>query len=44
MSGLAAGAITGRLVADLIAGRPPVIDPGSYAPARFARHAGVSAQ
>lgn len=33
--GLAAGAITGRLVADLIAGRPPVIDPAPYNPARF---------
>ncbi len=34
--GLAAGALTGRLVADLIAGRAPVIDPAPYAPARFA--------
>ena len=33
--GLAAGPITGRLVADLLAGRPPVIDPAPYSPARF---------
>lgn len=34
--GLAAGPITGRLVADLIGGRPPVIDPAPYSPRRFA--------
>jgi D-amino-acid dehydrogenase len=33
--GLAAGATTGRLVADLISGTPPVIDPAPYSPARF---------
>ncbi|MBV9811489.1 MAG: FAD-binding oxidoreductase [Acetobacteraceae bacterium] len=33
--GLASGAITGRLVADLLADRPPVIDPAPYLPARF---------
>ena len=33
--GLAAGPLTGRLVADLLAGRPPVIDPAPYRPARF---------
>ena len=33
--GLAAGAISGRLVADLISGKPPVIDPSPYAAARF---------
>lgn len=34
--GLAAGAVTGRLVADLISGKPPTIDPAPYAPSRFA--------
>ncbi len=33
--GLAAGPITGRLVADLLAGGPTVIDPTPYAPQRF---------
>ncbi len=33
--GLAAGAISGRLVADLVSGKPPVIDPAPYAAARF---------
>jgi D-amino-acid dehydrogenase len=33
--GLAAGAISGRLAADLISGKPPVIDPSPYAAARF---------
>jgi D-amino-acid dehydrogenase len=33
--GLAAGPITGRLVADLIGGKTPVIDPAPYAAARF---------
>ena len=33
--GLAAGATTGRLVADIVAGTPPVIDPAPYSPARF---------
>ncbi len=34
--GLAAGPVTGRLVADLIGERPPVIDPTPYSPRRFA--------
>lgn len=33
--GLAAGAVSGRLAADLVSGKPPVIDPGPYAPQRF---------
>ncbi len=33
--GLAAGAATGRLVADLAGGKPPTIDPAPYAPRRF---------
>ncbi len=33
--GLAAGATTGRLVADLVSGKPTVIDPVPYSPARF---------
>ena len=33
--GLAAGATTGRLVADLVSGTTPVIDPAPYAPTRF---------
>jgi D-amino-acid dehydrogenase len=35
--GLAAGAMTGRLAADLVGGQPPVIDPAPYAPGRFRR-------
>jgi D-amino-acid dehydrogenase len=34
--GLAAGAATGRLVADLIGGKQPAIDPSLYWPQRFA--------
>lgn len=34
--GLAAGPVTGRLVADLIAGRAPVVSPAPYSPRRFA--------
>ncbi len=34
--GLAAGPVTGRLVADLIGERSPVIDPTPYSPRRFA--------
>jgi len=34
--GLSAGAMTGRLVADLVSGKPPTIDPAPYSPARFA--------
>ncbi len=33
--GLAAGPVTGRLVADLLLGRPPVIDPAPYRATRF---------
>jgi D-amino-acid dehydrogenase len=33
--GLASGPLTGRLVADLIAGRPPAIDLGPFSPERF---------
>ena len=33
--GLAAGPLTGRLVADLLAGQAPVIDPAPYRPGRF---------
>jgi D-amino-acid dehydrogenase len=33
--GLAAGATTGRLVADIVAGTQPVIDPAPYSPTRF---------
>ncbi|MGH7119992.1 MAG: NAD(P)/FAD-dependent oxidoreductase [Acetobacteraceae bacterium] len=33
--GLAAGAATGRLVADLIGGKPPELDPLPYSPQRF---------
>jgi D-amino-acid dehydrogenase len=33
--GLASGAMTGRLVADLVGGKPPVIDPAPYNPSRF---------
>ncbi len=35
--GLAAGAMTGRLAADLVNGTAPVIDPAPYAPQRFRR-------
>ena len=35
--GLVGGAPTGRLVADMVAGRPPRIDLAPYAPGRFAR-------
>ena len=33
--GLASGPMTGRLVADLISGHKPVIDPAPYSPQRF---------
>ena len=33
--GLASGAVSGRLVADLVGGKPPVIDPAPYSPRRF---------
>jgi D-amino-acid dehydrogenase len=34
-TGLCGGAPTGRLLADLVAGRPPNIDPAPYSPERF---------
>ncbi len=34
--GLASGPVTGRLVADLLGGRPPIIDPAPYSARRFA--------
>jgi D-amino-acid dehydrogenase len=34
-TGLCGGAPTGRLLADLVAGRPPGIDPAPYSPERF---------
>jgi D-amino-acid dehydrogenase len=34
--GLASGAVSGRLVADLVSGKPPTIDPAPYSPRRFA--------
>ncbi len=39
--GLAAGAVTGRLAADLLSGKPPPIDPAPYAPQRFTRNGRV---
>ncbi len=33
--GLSSGPLTGRLVADLVSGKPPVIDPAPYRPGRF---------
>ena len=36
MMGIGMSAGTGQLMADLIAGRHPAIDPAPYAPARFA--------
>ncbi len=33
--GLASGAMTGRLVADLVSGKPPTIDIGPFSPQRF---------
>jgi D-amino-acid dehydrogenase len=35
--GLASGPISGRLVADMLSAKPPVIDPAPYAPGRFRR-------
>lgn len=34
-NGMTSGPVTGRLVADMIAGREPFIDPAPYAPERF---------
>lgn len=42
--GLASGAMTGRLAADLVSGKAPVIDPAPYAPRRFRRWTSASAQ
>ena len=41
-AGIDGGPLAGRLVADLVAGRPPVIDPGPVSPDRFgpSLHAG----
>ncbi len=36
--GLAGSAMTGRLVADLLSGHPPTIDPAPYSPQRFQPH------
>ena len=36
MMGIGMSAGTGQLIADLIAGREPAIDPAPYSPARFA--------
>ena len=33
--GLIAGAATGRLVADLVSGKKPTVDPTPFSPARF---------
>ena len=33
--GLAGGAMTGRLAADLVSGKPPCIDIGPFSPQRF---------
>jgi D-amino-acid dehydrogenase len=35
--GLASGPVSGRLIADLVGGAPPVIDPAPYAASRFRR-------
>jgi D-amino-acid dehydrogenase len=40
--GLAAGALTGRLVADLVSGTKPVVDPTPYAPQRFRSRAAAT--
>lgn len=34
-NGMTSGPVTGRIVADMIAGRPPLIDPTPYRPERF---------
>jgi len=36
MMGVSMSAATGQLVADLVAGRSPAVDPAAYSPARFA--------
>ena len=36
MMGIGMSAGTGQLIADLVAGRAPVVDPAPFAPARFA--------
>jgi glycine/D-amino acid oxidase-like deaminating enzyme len=35
-NGLLLGPVTGRLVADVIGGRPPALDLAPFSPARFA--------
>ena len=37
-AGVALGPVTGRLVAQLLAGEPPVVDPAPFDPDRFASH------
>ena len=39
-AGVALGPVTGRLVAQLYCGEPPVVDPAPFAPDRFAEAAG----
>ena len=41
--GLTLGAVTGRLIAEMIAGEAPFVDPSPYAPDRFALQAPVRA-
>jgi D-amino-acid dehydrogenase len=33
--GLTLGAVTGRLVAEMVTGEPPFVDPTPYSPQRF---------
>jgi D-amino-acid dehydrogenase len=35
--GFTLGAVTGRLIAELVTGEPPLVDPSPYSPARFVR-------
>ena len=39
-AGVALGPVTGRLLAQLYGGEPPVVDPAPFAPDRFAGAAG----
>ena len=34
-NGMTSGPVTGRIIADLVAGRAPTIDPAPYAATRF---------
>jgi D-amino-acid dehydrogenase len=34
-NGMTSGPVTGRLIADLVAGRTPLVDPAPYSPDRF---------